>query len=189
MKMLPPRPASEHLALAPSSTSGGSYLGLDPCAGLYIRTTKLVWGISIVTSILRSLNGVLSSSSSTSNLDQDSSNDYPEIGTNICGEPVEGGRLILMVAPNGDWSHNSSNSYPTIERSEVYDARTPSVGLNPDFNDIRVQAIMETIQRMTPDGSPLAALAQQEAEAADLVVAENLWREPSADNNDRARHA
>jgi hypothetical protein len=73
-------------------------------------------------------------------------------------------------------------------RSEVYDARTPSVGLNPDFNDIRVQAIMETIQRMTPDGSPLAALAQQEAEAADLVVAENLWWEPSADNNDRARH-
>jgi hypothetical protein len=44
--------------------------------------------------------------------------------------------------------------------------------LNPDFNVVRVQAIMETIQRMTPDGSPLALLAQQGAEAANLVVAE-----------------
>jgi hypothetical protein len=33
--------------------------------------------------------------------------------------------------------------------------------LNPDFNAIRVQVIMETIQCMAPDGSPLALLAQQ----------------------------
>jgi hypothetical protein len=33
-KMLPPGPALELLALAPSSTSGGSYSGLDPFVGL-----------------------------------------------------------------------------------------------------------------------------------------------------------
>jgi hypothetical protein len=31
---------------------------------------------------------------------------------------------------------------------------------------------METIQRMAPDGSPLALMAQQEDETANLVVAE-----------------
>jgi hypothetical protein len=31
---------------------------------------------------------------------------------------------------------------------------------------------METIQRMAPDGSPLALLAQQGAEAVNLIVAE-----------------
>jgi hypothetical protein len=60
--------------------------------------------------------------------------------------------------------------------------------LNPDFNDVRVQAIMETIQRMTPDGSPLALLAQQGAEAANLIVAEKSTdvprREPSGGHND-----
>jgi hypothetical protein len=81
-----------------------------------------------------------------------------------------------MVAPNEDQPRHSSNGYPTIGRSEASDARTPSTGLirnlNPNFNDIRVQAIMEIIQRMAPDGSPLALLAQQGAEAANLVVAE-----------------
>jgi hypothetical protein len=42
---------------------------------------------------------------------------------------------------------------------------------------------METIQRMAPDGSPLALLAQQEAKAANLVIAEKSTgvprREPS----------
>jgi hypothetical protein len=44
----------------------------------------------------------------------------------------------------------------------VSDARTPIGGLawnlNPDFSVIRIQAIMETIQRMAPDGSPLVVL-------------------------------
>jgi hypothetical protein len=44
--------------------------------------------------------------------------------------------------------------------------------LNPNFNAIRVQAIMETIQPMAPDGSPLAVLAQQVAEATNLVITE-----------------
>jgi hypothetical protein len=75
LKMLPPGPAPEHLALASSSTSGGSYSNLDPCAGLYICTAKLVWGIPIVTSILQPLVGASSSSSSASTPDQDSSDD------------------------------------------------------------------------------------------------------------------
>jgi hypothetical protein len=83
-----------------------------------------------------------------------------------------------MVAPDGDRTRNSSSGYPTIGRSEATDAQTPSAGLvqnlNPDFNVVRAQAIMETIQRMTPDDSPLALLAQQGAEAANLMVAEKL---------------
>jgi hypothetical protein len=71
---------------------------------------------------------------------------------------AEDDRLILMVVSNGDQSLNSSSGYPTIGRSEAYDARTPRVGLvqnmNTDFNHVRVQVIMETIQRMASDGSP-----------------------------------
>jgi hypothetical protein len=125
LKMLPPGPAPEHLALAPSSASSGSCSGLDPCAWLYIHTAKLVRGIPVMTSILRPIVGASSSSSSVSTPDQDLSDDYHEIGTSACGEPAEDGRLILMVAPNGDQSHNSSSRYATIGRSEASDARTP----------------------------------------------------------------
>jgi hypothetical protein len=104
---------------------------------------------------------------------------------------------MLMVASNGDRSRNSSSGYPTMGRLETSDAQTPSAGLdrnlNPDFNVVRVQAIMETIQRMAPDGSPLALLAQQGAEATNLVVAEKSdsrpQRELFAGHNDRARRA
>jgi hypothetical protein len=102
-----------------------------------------------------------------------------------------------MVAPNEDQPRHNSSGYPTIGRSEASDARTPSTGLirnsNPDFNAVRVQAIMETIQWMAPNGLPLALLAQQGAEAANLVVAEKLTgvprREPSGGHNNRARRA
>jgi hypothetical protein len=81
-----------------------------------------------------------------------------------------------MVAPNGDRSRNSSIEYLTIGRSDASDAQTPSTGvvqnLNLKFNAVRVQSIMETIKRMTPDGSILALLAQQGAEAVKLIVAE-----------------
>jgi hypothetical protein len=67
-----------------------------------------------------------------------------------------------MVAPDGDRARNSSSGYSTIGRSEATDAQTASAGLvqnlNSDFNAIWVQAIMETIQRMAPNGSPLALL-------------------------------
>jgi hypothetical protein len=46
---------------------------------------------------------------------------------------------------------------------------------------------------MTPDGSPLTALAQQGAKAVNLVIVEKSVgvprREPSVGDNDRARHA
>jgi hypothetical protein len=197
LNMLPPGPAPEHPTPAPSSTSDSTWSGLDPFAGLYIRTTKLVRGIPIVTSTLRTFTGAPSSSSSVLSPNRDSSNEYPEIRTSAYGISAEDSRLILIVALNGDRSRNNSSGYPTIRRSETFDAQTPSVGLaqnlNLDFNAVRVQAIMETIQCMAPDGSPLTLLAQQGAEAMNLIVAEKSasgpLREPSAGHNDRARHA
>jgi hypothetical protein len=113
---------------------------------------------------LRPLVGASDSSTSVSTPDSDSADDYLEIRANACGEPAKDGRFIYMVAPNGDRSSNTSNRYPTIGRSEAFDAQTSNGGLarnlNPDFNSVRVQAIMETIQRMTLNGSPLAVLAQ-----------------------------
>jgi hypothetical protein len=102
-----------------------------------------------------------------------------------------------MVAPNRDRSCNISSGYPIIGRSETSDAQTPSTGLvqnlNSDFNAIRAQTIMETIQRMAPDGSSLALLAQQRPEATNHIIAEKLvgvpQREPSIGHNDRARRA
>jgi hypothetical protein len=102
-----------------------------------------------------------------------------------------------MVALNGDQSHNSSSRYLTIERSEASDARTLNAGLipnmNPDFNVTWVQTIMETIQRMAPNGSPLVVLAQQGAEAVNVVIIERSigvpQREPFVGDNDRAMHA
>jgi hypothetical protein len=150
-----------------------------------------------VMTILRPCARAASSSPSALSSDQGSSEDYPEIGVNTCESSVSTSRLICMVAPNEDQPRHSSSWYPTIGRSEVSDTRTPSTGLvqnlNPDFNDVRVQAIMETIQQMAPDGSPLALLAQQGAEAANQVVAEKSTgvprREPSGGHKDRARHA
>jgi hypothetical protein len=103
----------------------------------------------------------------------------------------------LWWPPNGDRSCNSSSRYPIIGRPEASNARTPSAdlarNLNLDFNAIQVQAVMEIIQRMALDDSPLAALAQEGAEAVNLIVAERTTgvphREPLAGNNDRARHA
>jgi hypothetical protein len=143
--------------------------------------------------ILRPCVGAASSSPSALSFDQGSFENYPEIGVNTCESSASTSRLICMVAPNEDQPHHSSSRYPTIGRSEASDARTPSTGLvrnlNPDFNDVRVQAIMEIIQRMAPD----ALLAQQGAEAANLIVAEKSTgvprREPSGGHNDRVRRA
>jgi hypothetical protein len=43
--------------------------------------------------------------------------------------------------------------------------------LNPDFNTVRLQTIMELIQHMAPEGSPMVALAQLGVEAANHVIA------------------
>jgi hypothetical protein len=197
LMMLPPGSVSEHPTPAPSSTSDGACLCSDPFVGLYIHTAKLVWGISIVTSVLRPFVGASSSSSSVSSPGRDSSNDYPEIGASACRNSAVGGCLILMVAPDGDQARNRSSGYPTIRRSEVTDAQTPSArlvwNLNSDFNVVQVHAIIETIQRMAPDGSPLALLAQQGAGAVKLVVVEKSADvprgAPSACCNDRAGRA
>jgi hypothetical protein len=102
LKMLPLGPASEHPAPAPSSTLGGVCSGLDPFAGLYIHTAKLIRGIPIVASIIQPFVGALSSSSLASSPCRDSSDDYPEIEANACGNSIDDDRLILMVSPNGD---------------------------------------------------------------------------------------
>jgi hypothetical protein len=107
--------------------------------------------------------------------DQDSSDDYPEIGVSAYGDSVREGCLIFMVAPNGDPSHNNSNRYPTIGRSEAFDARTLDDrmirNLDLDFNAIRFQTIMESIQQIAHEGTPLIALAQQGAEVANVIMA------------------
>jgi hypothetical protein len=60
---------------------------------------------------------------------------------------------------------------------------------------VQLQTIMESIQRMAPKGSPLVALAQQWAKAANYVIVErsvgNHQREPSIGNqlNDGATQA
>jgi hypothetical protein len=196
LRMLPPEPALEHRTLADgqapwslmtSSTSGGDCSGLDPFTRLYIRTTKIVRGISVVMSTLRPLAGASSSSSSAASPDQDSSDDYPKIRISACGDSVGEGHLIFMVALNRDPSHNNSNRYPTIGRSEASDAQTPNDGmirnLNLDFNAIRLQTIMESIQRMAPEGSPLIALAQQGDEVANVVVAQRSTGNPRGESS------
>jgi hypothetical protein len=150
-----------------------------------------------VTTILRPCARAVSSSPSALSSDQGSSENYPEIGVNTCESSASTNRLICMVAPNEDQPCHSSSGYPTIGRSEASDARTHSTGLirnlNLDFNVVHVQAIMETIQWMAPNGSPLALLAQQGAEAANLVVVEKSTgvprKEPSRGHNYRARRA
>jgi hypothetical protein len=62
-------------------------------------------------------------------------------------------------------SHNISSRYPTIKRSEASDARTPRnkivQNLNPDFNVMCLQTIMESIYHMVPQCSLLVAFTQQ----------------------------
>jgi hypothetical protein len=49
--------------------------------------------------------------------------------------------------------------------------------LNPDFNVVCLQTIMEMTQCLAPEGSPLVALAQQGAELANLITAEKSTRD------------
>jgi hypothetical protein len=123
LKLLTPWPAPEHLTSvygqapylpAISSTSDGAFSSLNPSTRPYHRTSKMVQGIPIGASILQSLSGASSSSSSLASLDQDSADDYPEIEGSTCWNSVEEGRLIIMVAPAEAPSHNSSSRYPTV---------------------------------------------------------------------------
>jgi hypothetical protein len=98
LKMLLPRPAPGHLAPTSSSASGRSCAGPGCCAGSYIHTSKIIWGIPVVTSTLRPLVGASSSSTLASTSDSDSADDYLEIEASGCGEPVKDGRFIYIVA-------------------------------------------------------------------------------------------
>jgi hypothetical protein len=163
LNMLPLGPAPERLApvygqapyfLAISSTPGGACSVLNPYIGLHIRIVKLVQGISIVMSIIQPSAGASSPSSSTTSPDQDSADDYPKMGGSTYGDSTEEDHLIVMVALAGGPSHNSSSRYPTIGRSEAFDAQTFNDGmiqnLNLYFNTIRFQTIIESIQQMSP---------------------------------------
>jgi hypothetical protein len=145
------------------------------------------------------LAGASSSSSSAASPNQDSADDYPNIGGSTYGDSIEEGRLVIMVAPVGGPSHNNSSRYPTIGRSEASDARTSNDGmirnLNPNFNAIQLQTIMESIQWMAPEGSPLVALAQQGAEAVNFVITQRSADNPRGElfvgnrSNDQAKRA
>jgi hypothetical protein len=185
LRMLSPGPAPERLtsaygqapwSLKTSSTSGGACSGLDPFAGLYICTAKIIWGILVVTSTLRPLAGASSSSSAATSPDPYSTDDYPEIEISANGDSAGEGRLIFMVALNRDPSHNNSSRYPIIGILEASDAWTHNdrmiQNLNMDINAIRLQTIMESIQRMAPEGSPLVALAQQGAKVVNVIIAQ-----------------
>jgi hypothetical protein len=160
---------------ANTSTSGGSCSGLNPLARPYHPTVMTVRGLLIGMPIFQPSTGTSSSSSSRASSNQDFADDYPKVGSSVCWNPVEVGRPIIMVALARAPSHNTSSQYPTIGRSEASDARRPEDrmiwNLNSDFNVVRLQTIMESIQCMAPEGSPLGALVQQGIEAANNVVA------------------
>jgi hypothetical protein len=120
LRMLPPGEAAEHIA--PSSVSSETQAESDLFDGPYVRTVKLIRGIPVVMTILRSCTGAASSSPSALSSDQGSSENYPEIGVNTCESSTSTSRLICMVAPNEDQPRHSSSGYPTIGRSEASDA-------------------------------------------------------------------
>jgi hypothetical protein len=113
--------------------------------------------------------------SSRASPDRDSTEDYPEIGGSTCWNTAEEGGCINMMASVGAPSQNSSSRYPIIRGSEASDAWTPSdrlvQNLNQDFNVVRLQIIIESIQRMALESSPLNALAQQGVEVVNQVIA------------------
>jgi hypothetical protein len=112
--------------LASSSTSGGVCSGMNPYIRPYYRVAKTTQGIPIRAPIFQPSAGTSSSSTSATSPDQDSTDDYPEIGGSTCWNSTDEGCLIIMVATTGAPSQNSFSRYPTIGRSEASDARTPS---------------------------------------------------------------
>jgi hypothetical protein len=96
LSMLPAGPALERLTPehgkdschpATSSTLGGAYKGLDSCPA----TSSILWPWA----------GASDPSSSTTSPDQDSSDDYPEIGISTYVDSTGEGRLIFrcITAP------------------------------------------------------------------------------------------
>jgi hypothetical protein len=183
LKLLTQGPAPKHPAPvyrkapyypADPSTSDGAYSNLNPYAGPYYLSTMTSLERPIRKTIIQPSTGASSSSSSGATPDQDSLEDYPKIGGSACWNPAIEAHHINMVGPVRGNSQISFSKYPTIGGSETSDARTPSnnivQNLNPDFNIVRLQTILESIQRMVPPDSPLVALAQQGVEAAGNIA-------------------
>jgi hypothetical protein len=88
-----------------------------------------------------------------------------------------------MVGPARAPSRKSSSRNPTIRGSEASDLWTPSnrviQNLNPEFNVVRLQTIIVSIQCIVPQFSPLVTLALDGVEAVSQIVA----TEPSAGNH------
>jgi hypothetical protein len=133
----------------------------------------------------------LSSSSPGATPDRDSKEDYLEIGGNAYWNPTIEARHVSMVGTARGDSQNSSSRYPTIRGSKSFDAQTPNNkvvwNLNPYFNVVRLQTIMELIQWMVLQDSPLVALDQQGVEVTGHIVAaersiETQQDEPSFGN-------
>jgi hypothetical protein len=199
LELLTQGPAPKRLApvygqasylLTNSSTLAGACLGLNPYTGSYHRAATTTQRIPIGAPIFQPSAGTSSSSTSTTSLDQDSTDNYPKIGGSTYWNSPDEGRLIIMVSPVRAPSQNSFSRYPTIGRSEASDARTPNEemiwNLNLNFNVVWLQTIMESIQCMASKGSPLVALAKQGAEAANYIIGErstdNPRGEPSIGN-------
>jgi hypothetical protein len=151
------------------STSGRACSGLNPHAGPYYLSAKTSQGRPIRKTILQSSVGASSSSSLGATPYRDSIEDYSEIGSSACWNPAIKAHRISMVGPTKSNSQNNSSKYPTIGGSKASNEQTPSSkvvqNLNLDFNAVRLQTILESIQRMVPQDSPLMALAQQGVEA------------------------
>jgi hypothetical protein len=146
------------------STSGGACSDLNPYAGSYYLSAKTSQGCPIRKTILQPSAGASSFSSSGETSYRDSAKDYPEIRDNACWNPtIKAYRINMVGLAMGD-SQNSSSKHPTIGGSESSNARTPSSNivrnLNSNFNTVRLQIIMESIQWMVSPDSSLVALAQ-----------------------------
>jgi hypothetical protein len=148
----------------PSTSSAPNDIcsSLNPYVGSYYLSPMMSQGYPIGATILQPLAGTPSSTSSGASTDEDSIKDYPVIRGSICWNHAIEAHRINMVGPNRAPSQSSSSRYTTMRGSKAFNAQTPSNklvwNLNPDFNDVWLQTIMESIQCMVPQESPLVAL-------------------------------
>jgi hypothetical protein len=102
-----------------TSALDGACSGLNPYAGLYTLAAMKSWGDPIGVPIFQPSAGTSNSTSSGASIDQDSNEDYHEIGDNVYWNPAIEAHRISMVGPSRAASCNSSSRYPTIRGSEA----------------------------------------------------------------------
>jgi hypothetical protein len=79
-----------------------------------------------------------------------------------------------MTGRSAGASRNDSSKYPTIGQSATSGMTILNCvirNLNPEFNVVRLQTLMESIQCLAPTDSPLVALVQQGADIAEQIEA------------------